>query len=353
MGDFCGRSALVGTCLALSLFAPRAHAQTAGERAASEFRLRAAASTGVMASDDQRSFLILDLPLAEAEVRAGWVAHEFVVLEARLGGGAFFSSARAVGGLLDLALGAEVGGDIGPGRLWGSAHAGVGLTGSLVRPILRIALGIDVEVSEEIAIGPVIAYGHLFQEDGPTFSDDAQFFTLGLSFTHQALLGPPEPESEPEPQAPPPPPPPLPLQLPEPEFPEPASPAALMEMLDEAAGLQPRELLVPVLFHFDSTNLVACSVSSLHSLREHLAEHPEIEVLEIEGHADGSGSDEYNAELSLRRAERIRDWLVEHGVAPERLVVRGRGEAAPVESNEGEPGREQNRRARFRVVQER
>ncbi|MCA9580098.1 MAG: OmpA family protein, partial [Myxococcales bacterium] len=119
------------------------------------------------------------------------------------------------------------------------------------------------------------------------------------------------------------------------------------------AGLEPRELLVPVLFHFDSTELVACSVASLRPLRDHLLEHDEIEVLEIEGHADGSGSDAYNRDLSLRRAEAIRDWLVEHGVDPERLRVAARGESAPVEGNDDETGREQNRRARFRVVMER
>lgn len=125
-----------------------------------------------------------------------------------------------------------------------------------------------------------------------------------------------------------------------------------MVLIDRAAGTRPRELLVPVLFAFDSTEIVPCSLPSLHALREHLAEHPEIRVLEIEGHADGSGTEEYNDALSLHRAEAIRDWLVEHGVDAARLRVAAQGEREPVEGNEDEAGREQNRRARFRILSE-
>lgn len=124
-------------------------------------------------------------------------------------------------------------------------------------------------------------------------------------------------------------------------------------MIDEAAGLRPRELLVPVLFRFDSTALLACSEASLRSLRDHLNERPSIELLEIEGHADASGTDAYNRDLSRRRAEAIRAWLIAHGVAPERLRVAARGESAPVEANDDEVGRQQNRQARFLVVRER
>src|SRR5690606_18772957 len=101
---------------------------------------------------------------------------------------------------------------------------------------------------------------------------------------------------------------------------------------------------------FDSTEIVACSLPALHALREHLVQHPEIRLLEIEGHADGSGSDAYNDALSLRRAEAIREWLVARGIEPERLRTSAQGERAPVEANEDDAGREQNRRARFRVI---
>ncbi len=126
-----------------------------------------------------------------------------------------------------------------------------------------------------------------------------------------------------------------------------------MAMVEEAVALPPRELVVPVLFAFDSTELVTCSVASLHALAEHLIAHPEIASLQIEGHADGSGSPAYNQSLSERRAAAVRDWLIQHGVEAERLRVAARGEDAPVETNEAEEGREQNRRVRFRVLLER
>lgn len=341
---------LVGTWLLLLALAASFLPARAAAQPLSDARLRLALGGGLVASGDQHSVFDLDLPVAAGAIHAGWVAHEAVVLEARLGGGAFFSSSSDPGGLLDLSVGIEAGGDVDVARLWGSVHAGAGVTGDLVRPVLHLALGIDVALSDEVALGPFLAYGHLFEEDAEGASDDAAWVLVGAGLTWRLPTAPSSPP------APPPPPRVARLALPRtppPPGPPPLAPEAFVEMLDEAAGLEPRELLVPVLFHFDSTELVACSVASLRSLRDHLVEHPEIALLEIEGHADGSGSDAYNRDLSLRRAEAIRAWLVANGVASERLRAAARGERAPVESNDAEPGREQNRRARFRVVLER
>jgi outer membrane protein OmpA-like peptidoglycan-associated protein len=67
-------------------------------------------------------------------------------------------------------------------------------------------------------------------------------------------------------------------------------------------------------------------------------------MLTIEGHTDALGPDLYNEELSLRRAERVRDFLVSRGVLPERVSVRGLGEYRPVASNATAEGRANNRR---------
>lgn len=274
------------------------------------------------------------------------MVEDVLTIEIGVGGGVFFSSADAPGGLIDATVGAELGASAGSVRPWVSVHFGVGVTGDLARPILRIAVGLDVAASEEITLGPTIAYGHLFQEDGEGFTDDAIFPSLGVTMTwRSAPTAPaPAPAATPPPAArritPPPP-------LPPPEPTE-----ELLSMIDDAAGLRPRELLVPVLFEFDSTELVTCSIPALHALRDHLEERPDIRVLEIEGHADGSGSDAYNDTLSLARAEAIRDWLVARGVAPERLRVAARGERAPVEDEAEAEGRAQNRRVRFLVVSE-
>lgn len=59
-----------------------------------------------------------------------------------------------------------------------------------------------------------------------------------------------------------------------------------------------------------------------------LKEHPQVK-LEIEGHTDSRGSDEYNLELSRRRAVALREWLIVQGVQESRLTAVGKGETAP------------------------
>jgi outer membrane protein OmpA-like peptidoglycan-associated protein len=66
--------------------------------------------------------------------------------------------------------------------------------------------------------------------------------------------------------------------------------------------------------------------------------------LTIEGHTDAQGPDHYNEELSLRRAQQVRDFLVSNGVPPDRIMVRGLGEYRPVASNSTPEGRANNRR---------
>lgn len=67
-------------------------------------------------------------------------------------------------------------------------------------------------------------------------------------------------------------------------------------------------------------------------------------ALTIEGHTDSLGPDGYNEELSLRRAEQVRGFLLSRGVPPERITVRGLGEYRPVASNATAEGRANNRR---------
>jgi outer membrane protein OmpA-like peptidoglycan-associated protein len=66
--------------------------------------------------------------------------------------------------------------------------------------------------------------------------------------------------------------------------------------------------------------------------------------LTIEGHTDSQGSEPYNEELSLRRAEQVKDFLVSQGISSDRIIVRGLGEFRPVASNATAEGRANNRR---------
>lgn len=66
--------------------------------------------------------------------------------------------------------------------------------------------------------------------------------------------------------------------------------------------------------------------------------------LEIEGHTDSIGTDEYNQQLSERRANAVRDYLVQQGINADSVVARGLGKSAPVATNDTPEGRQQNRR---------
>jgi outer membrane protein OmpA-like peptidoglycan-associated protein len=73
-------------------------------------------------------------------------------------------------------------------------------------------------------------------------------------------------------------------------------------------------------------------------------EHPEIQLLEIQGHTDNTGTDAINNPLSQARADAVRNYLIARGVDPNRLVAKGYGSAKPVGSNATDQGRYQNRR---------
>jgi len=72
----------------------------------------------------------------------------------------------------------------------------------------------------------------------------------------------------------------------------------------------------------------------------------------IEGHTDSTGSDSYNQELSQRRAEAVRNFLVSNGITGDRIVARGYGESYPVTVNTTEAGRQQNRRVEVVIAHE-
>jgi OOP family OmpA-OmpF porin len=102
-----------------------------------------------------------------------------------------------------------------------------------------------------------------------------------------------------------------------------------------------------VYFDFDKATIQPRSFPLLDQVARVLVEHPEIIGVSIEGHTDGQGPAEYNRNLSQRRSESVRKYLVEKGVASERLEARGFGEDRPVQSNATSKGRAANRRVEF------
>jgi OOP family OmpA-OmpF porin len=109
----------------------------------------------------------------------------------------------------------------------------------------------------------------------------------------------------------------------------------------------PPEVLHGVNFEFDSARLTPNAKTVLRGVAERLLAHSDNEV-EIAGHTDSKGSDEYNQALSERRAESVRDFLIDLGVDPGRLQARGYGDTRPVDSNATDEGRERNRRIEMR-----
>ncbi len=75
--------------------------------------------------------------------------------------------------------------------------------------------------------------------------------------------------------------------------------------------------------------------------------HPKIRRLRIEGHTDDRGPDGFNRRLSERRADAVKRFLVEAGIAPSRLVSQGFGETRPIADNDSDEGRAANRRVEF------
>lgn len=89
----------------------------------------------------------------------------------------------------------------------------------------------------------------------------------------------------------------------------------------------------------------------LEAVREVLVENPRIKKLRIEGHTDNRGTRQLNLMLSRQRAAAVVQWLVDHGVARNRLSSRGVGPDNPIDTNETELGRQNNRRVEFHIVE--
>ncbi len=102
-------------------------------------------------------------------------------------------------------------------------------------------------------------------------------------------------------------------------------------------------------FQVDSADLTPQSETALNETAKQLMAYPAI-AIEIQAHTDSTASEEYNLDLSNRRADRIKSYLQEQGIAPERLIAKGFGETQPRATNETEAGRSLNRRVEFKII---
>lgn len=102
-------------------------------------------------------------------------------------------------------------------------------------------------------------------------------------------------------------------------------------------------------FIFDTDQLIDESLGELNQLFLTLKDNPKMKV-EIVGHTDSKGSDEYNLNLSGRRAEAVVNYLISKGISDKRLASKGYGETKPIATNGTEEGRQLNRRVEFEVM---
>lgn len=98
-----------------------------------------------------------------------------------------------------------------------------------------------------------------------------------------------------------------------------------------------------VLFAFDSAQLTPAAHEQLLGLMDKL-KNADVLSIKVVGHTDSQGSDAYNQALSERRASSVAAFLLEQGLAPDKLTSQGMGESQPVADNASEEGRAKNRR---------
>jgi OOP family OmpA-OmpF porin len=111
------------------------------------------------------------------------------------------------------------------------------------------------------------------------------------------------------------------------------------------------EILERVEFETASATLRPESEEVLDAVWKVLGQHSELTKIRVEGHTDSRGNDAYNKALSRRRAASVVTWLTERGVERSRLVPEGYGEEQPIDSNETDEGRQNNRRVEFRILE--
>lgn len=102
-------------------------------------------------------------------------------------------------------------------------------------------------------------------------------------------------------------------------------------------------------FAYNSANIEPQFRGTLDKVASVLADYPQT-YIDVYGHTDSSGSDEYNQGLSERRATSVADYLSSHAVQSQRIATRGFGETQPVETNDTDQGRAANRRVEIKIV---
>jgi OmpA-OmpF porin, OOP family len=104
-----------------------------------------------------------------------------------------------------------------------------------------------------------------------------------------------------------------------------------------------------IYFAYDQDELLPRSYVELAKLLKIMQEHPNM-TIEIVGHTDSDGTDEYNQQLSSHRAAAVMRYLRANGIASKRLKSKGEGEKKPIATNDTDDGKAKNRRVEFVIT---
>ncbi|MCB9746727.1 MAG: OmpA family protein, partial [Alphaproteobacteria bacterium] len=117
--------------------------------------------------------------------------------------------------------------------------------------------------------------------------------------------------------------------------------------------LEEKEIVIleKVYFDFDKDTIKEESFPVLDQVANAMLDNPHILLVEVQGHTDSKGTDEYNQDLSQRRVESVVRYLSEKGVDITRLVPVGYGESRPIATNKTSSGRAKNRRVQFIILE--
>jgi|GEM_PF-1274287 len=105
-------------------------------------------------------------------------------------------------------------------------------------------------------------------------------------------------------------------------------------------------------FAINSAEILPASDGLLNEIATVLKDNPQIEVVQVEGHTDNTGSADLNKKLSQKRAESVKSAIVSRGIVAKRIVSKGFGMERPVAENTTDEGREKNRRVEFNIVKQ-
>lgn len=256
--------------------------------------------------------------------------------------------------------------------LWLEGNSGGGVTGGRVRPVVGGALGYNLAFGA-VAVGPMARYEQLVHFQDPLSSEDARLLIGGLQLVFldapevkpmmapvisvvvtkpaEAPLPPPAPETQAldadddgiadsEDKCP--------LE------------AEVLNGYNDHDGCPDEEKIEfvadrlvlegRVLFRTNRSKLKRKSARTLEAIAMEFQSHPDWVSMRIEGHADVRGEEEYNLELSRKRAEAVKRALVMHGVAASRLETVGYGETRPIDLRRTLRAHRRNRRVEFVVT---